>query len=173
MKRPGQNARGVFLTYPPTPSLGGKGGSTFPRLHLLQRGERVAAMPVKNIVRGQTVSARQLEGAKELRRDMTPAERILWKHLKANRLNGLHFRRQQIVHGYFADFLCHQYDLIVEVDGEIHDLQKEYDAQREGYLKSLGFRIIRFENEEVIKNLNRVLQRIIEECSGPIPRPLP
>ena len=128
-------------------------------------------MPVMNIVRGQTVSARQLEGAKELRCEMTPAERILWKHLKANRLNGLHFRRQQIIHGYFADFLCHQHDLIVEVDGGIHDLQKEYDAQREGYLKSLGFRIIRFKNEEVMKNLNRVLQRIIEECSGPIPRP--
>lgn len=121
-------------------------------------------MPVKNIVRGQKVSARQLHGAKELRREMTPAEKILWKRLKANKLNGLHFRRQQIVHGYFADFLCHQRDLIVEVDGGIHDLQQEYDAEREEYLRSLGFRIIRFTNEEVTKNLTGVLQRIVEEC---------
>ena len=77
-------------------------------------------MPVRNIVRGQKVSAKQLENAKELRREMTPAEKILWKHLKANRLNNLHFRRQQIVHGYFADFYCHQQDLIIEVDGSIH-----------------------------------------------------
>jgi very-short-patch-repair endonuclease len=121
-------------------------------------------MPIKNIVRGQKVSARQLERAKELRREMTPAEKILWKHLKANRLNGLHFRRQQIVHGYYPDFYCHQHELIVEVDGGIHELQKEYDAEREEYLKSLGFRIIRFRNEEITKNLNGVLQRIVEEC---------
>jgi very-short-patch-repair endonuclease len=62
-------------------------------------------MPVKNIVRGQRVSAKQLEGAIELRREMTPAEKVLWKEVKANKLNGLHFRRQQIVHGYFADFI--------------------------------------------------------------------
>lgn len=121
-------------------------------------------MPVKNIVRGQKVSTKQLERAKELRREMTPAEKILWKRLKANRLNGLHFRRQQIVHGYFVDFLCHQHELIVEVDGGIHDLQQEYDAEREEYLRSLGFRIIRFRNEEVMKNLEGVLQRIADAC---------
>jgi very-short-patch-repair endonuclease len=90
-----------------------------------------------------------LERAKELRRGMTPAEKILWKHLKANRLNGLHFRRQQVFHGYHPDFYCHQYELIVELDGGIHEFQKEYDAEREEYLKSLGFRIIRFTNEEI------------------------
>ncbi|MFZ5882585.1 MAG: endonuclease domain-containing protein [Chloroflexota bacterium] len=126
--------------------------------------EKTYLMPIRNIVRGQKVSARQLERAKELRREMTPAEKILWKHLKANRLNGLHFRRQQIIHGYFADFLCHQHDLIVEVDGGIHDLQQEYDAEREEYLRSLGFRIVRFRNEEVTKNLEGVLQRIVEAC---------
>ena len=120
-------------------------------------------MPVKNIVLGQRVSTKQLENAKELRREMTPAEKILWKHLKANRLDGLHFRRQQIVHGYFADFYCHQNEVIVEVDGGIHDLQKVYDAGREAYLRSLSFRIIRFTNEEINKNLKGVLQKIVEE----------
>jgi very-short-patch-repair endonuclease len=121
-------------------------------------------MSVKNIVRGQRVSARQLENAKELRRELTPAEKFLWKHLKANRLNGLHFRRQQIVHGYFADFYCHQHELIVEVDGGIHDHQQEYDADREEYLMNLGLRIIRFSNDEITKNLNGVLQNIVQEC---------
>jgi very-short-patch-repair endonuclease len=128
-------------------------------------------MPVRNIVRGQEVSAKQLEGAKELRREMTPAEKILWKKVKANRLNGLHFRRQQIVHGYFADFYCHQHELIVEVDGGIHELQKKYDAEREEYLNGLGFRIIRFTNNDIMKNLNGVLQKIVESIKGPNPNP--
>ena len=80
------------------------------------------SMSLKYIVRGQKVSAKRQTRAKELRREMTPAEKILWKELKANKLNGLHFRRQQIVHGYFADFYCHQHQLIVEVDGDVHDL---------------------------------------------------
>ena len=121
-------------------------------------------MPVKNIVRGQKVSAKQLENAKEVRREMTPAEKILWKQLKANRLNGLHFRRQQIVHGYFADFYCHQQELIVELDGSIHELQQEYDADRADYLIGLGFRIIRFTNDEIMKNLKGVLQKIVDNC---------
>ena len=121
-------------------------------------------MSVKNIVRGQNVSAKRLARAKELRREMTPAEKILWEELRANRLNGLHFRRQQVVHGYFADFYCHQHELIVEVDGDVHDLQEEYDAEREAYLITLGFCIIRFKNEEVVRNLNGVLSKIVEVC---------
>ena len=120
-------------------------------------------MPVKNIVRGQRVSTKQLGTAKELRGEMTPAETTLWKHLKANRLNGLHFRRQQIVHGYFVDFYCHQHDLIVEVDGGIHETQKVYDAEREAYLRALGFLVIRFTNQDVTINLKGVLQKIVEE----------
>ena len=121
-------------------------------------------MPVQNVVRGQRVFAKQLENAKELRREMTPAEKILWKEVKANKLYGLHFRRQQIVHGYFADFYCHQHELIVEVDGGIHQRQQEYDAEREEYLRVLGFRIIRFTNDEITENVRGVLQKIVEVC---------
>ena len=123
-------------------------------------------MPVKNIVRGQSVSYEMRERAKKLRREMTLAEKILWKEVRANRLGGLHFRRQQIIHDYFADFYCHQYELIVELDGGIHVLQKEYDAEREAYLTALGFRIIRFRNEEITENLKNVLQKIMDECKG-------
>ncbi|HXQ37110.1 MAG TPA: endonuclease domain-containing protein [Anaerolineales bacterium] len=121
-------------------------------------------MPVRNIVRGQEVSFEMLERAKKLRRGMTPQEKILWKELRTNKLNGLHFRRQQVVYGYFADFYCHQHELIVELDGGIHELQKEYDAEREAYLIALGFRIIRFTNEEVNNNLKGVLQKIVDAC---------
>jgi very-short-patch-repair endonuclease len=121
-------------------------------------------MPVKNIVRGQSVSYEVHERAKKLRREMTPAEKILWKELRTNKLNGLHFRRQQIIHGYFADFYCHQNELIVELDGRIHELQKEYDAEREEYLIAIGFRIIRFTNEEINENLKGVLQKIVDTC---------
>jgi len=121
-------------------------------------------MPVKNIVRGQKVSFEMHERAKKLRRDMTLAEKILWKELRANKLQGLHFRRQQIIHGYFPDFYCHQHELIVELDGEIHELQKEYDAEREAYLIALGFRIIHFKNDEVFKDLQNVLAKIVREC---------
>jgi very-short-patch-repair endonuclease len=121
-------------------------------------------MPVKNIVRGQKVSFEMHERAKNFRREMTPAEKILWKELRTNKLNGLHFRRQQIVHGYFADFYCHQHELIIELDGGVHEFQKVYDAQREEYLRALGFRIIRFTNEEITGNLKGVLQKIVDAC---------
>jgi len=121
-------------------------------------------MVVKNVVIGQRVSDKQREFAKKLRREMTHAEKILWVHLRTNKLNGLHFRRQQIVFGYFADFYCHQHALIVELDGGIHETQKEYDAERERHLKEHGFRILRFKNEEVERDLNGVLRKILEAC---------
>ena len=121
-------------------------------------------MPIKNIVRGQKVAYEMRERAKELRRSATPAEKILWKELRTNKLQGLHFRRQQIIHGYFADFYCHQQELIVELDGGIHEFQKEYDAEREAQLNALGFRVIRFTNDEIIKDLKTVLQKIIDAC---------
>jgi very-short-patch-repair endonuclease len=105
-----------------------------------------------------------LERAKKLRREMTLAENILWKELRTNKLNGLHFRRQQIIEGYIADFYCHQYALIVEVGGGIHDLQKEYDKDREKYFIARGFKIIRFANDELIKNKKSVLQKIVDAC---------
>jgi len=79
------------------------------------------AMPLKNIVTEQKVSKEKLQRAKELRREMTPAEKILWEELRANKL-GVHFRRQQVIAGFIVDFYCHRAGLVVEVDGDIHDL---------------------------------------------------
>ena len=121
-------------------------------------------MPVRNIVRGQSVSYKMHERATKLRHEMTPAEKILWRELKTNKLNGLYFRRQQIIDGYIADFYCHQHELIVELYCDIHGLQKEVDAERETYLIARGFRIIRFTNDEISKDLKGVWQKIVEAC---------
>ncbi len=122
-------------------------------------------MPVKNIVIGQSVSYEMHERAKKLRREMTPAEKILWKELRTNKLHGLHFRRQQIIDSYIADFYCHQHALIVEVDGCIHELREEYDGDREEYLVARGFRVLRFTNDDVKSDLAMVLNKILEACS--------
>jgi very-short-patch-repair endonuclease len=100
--------------------------------------------------------------AKELRKSMTEAEGILWKHLRNNRLSGLKFRRQHPLDIFIADFYCHKKRLIIELDGGIHDTfeQKEYDEGRTFELESKGYKILRFKNEEVINNIDGVLARI-------------
>jgi len=116
-------------------------------------------MPVKNIIPGQRVAKEKQQRARELRRDMTPAEKILWEELRANKL-GAHFRRQQVIEGFIVDFYCHKVALVVEVDGDIHDLQREEDARREKVLSELGLRVVRFGNDEVVRDLFAVVERI-------------
>ena len=77
-------------------------------------------MPIKNIIPGQRVAKEKLERARELRREMTPAEKILWHELRGNKL-GVHFRRQQIIEGFIVDFYCHQAGLVIELDGSVHE----------------------------------------------------
>ncbi|MBW4602485.1 MAG: endonuclease domain-containing protein [Calothrix sp. FI2-JRJ7] len=117
-----------------------------------------------NIVIGQNVTSTKRQRAKELRQNMTPEEKILWQHLRANRLNGFHFRRQQIIDGFIADFYCHAAALVVEVDGEIHEQQVEYDAERDEVLSARGLRLLRIKNQEVNQNLDQVLVRIAKAC---------
>jgi len=74
---------------------------------------------------------------------MTPAEKILWQELRGNKL-GVHFRRQQVIAGFIVEFYCHNAGLVVEVDGDIHDLQQEEDARRERVLSEVGLRVVRF-----------------------------
>ena len=111
------------------------------------------------IMPGQTVTKEKLQRARELRREMTPAEKILWQELRGNKL-GVHFRRQQVIAGFIVDFYCHKAGLVIEVDGDIHDLQQEEDARREKVLREMGLRIVRFGNEDVMKNLSAVVERI-------------
>jgi hypothetical protein len=81
------------------------------------------------IVQGQRVSATKLALAKQMRHEMTPAERVLWNKLRRNRCDGLHFLRQQVISGFVLDFYCDAARLAVEPDGAFHDF--EYDRRRE------------------------------------------
>ncbi|HKY52945.1 MAG TPA: DUF559 domain-containing protein [Anaerolineales bacterium] len=116
-------------------------------------------MPVKNIIPGQRVTKEKVERSHELRREMTPAEKRLWQEVRAKKL-GVRFRRQQIIAGFIVDFYCHKAALVVEVDGDIHDLQREEDTRRENVLREMGLTIIRFRNEDVIKDLPTVVGKI-------------
>ncbi|WP_414566109.1 MULTISPECIES: endonuclease domain-containing protein [unclassified Anabaena] len=117
-----------------------------------------------NIVIGQKIHPDKMQRAKELRRQMTPAEKILWQYLRGNRLNGLHFRRQQIIDGFIADFYCHAAKLVIELDGKIHEQQAEYDAERDKVLSARGLRFLRIKNELVQQELAQVLLLISQVC---------
>jgi len=97
--------------------------------------------------------------AKQLRRAMTRAETLLWRHLKANRLAGLGFRRQSPMGDYIADFVTHSCKLVVEVDGESHNFEERirHDERRDQWFASRGYRVLRFTNDDVMKNLEGVV----------------
>ena len=92
---------------------------------------------------------------------MTPAEKILWQEVRAKKLR-VRFRRQQVIAGFIVDFYCHKSALVVEVDGDVHDLQQDEDARREKALSELGLRIVRFRNDEVVRELSVVVGKIKE-----------
>ncbi len=95
---------------------------------------------------------------------MTAEEKILWQHLRTNRLNGLHFRRQQVIDGFIVDFYCHKARLVIEVDGSAHQHQVGYAAARDKVLTAGELRVLRIRNEAVRNRLEEVLARIAEVC---------
>ncbi len=123
-------------------------------------------MPAKNIVIGQKTSAAKVQAAKQLRQHMTPEENLLWQQLRRNQLDGLHFRRQQVIEGFIVDFYCHAAGLVIELDGPVHDQQIGYDEERDRVLAAHGLCIMRIKNEEVQRDLSQVLARIAAACRG-------
>jgi len=101
---------------------------------------------------------------RELRQELTKAEKILWAELRNRKLNGLKFRRQHPIDKFVLDFYCHERKLAIELDGSIHDgkLNKEYDEARTAMLGGLGIYTLRFRNDEVINNIESVLRKINE-----------
>jgi very-short-patch-repair endonuclease len=111
--------------------------------------------------------------AKSLRSGMTDAERKLWMHLRAHRLQRYKFKRQQPLVPYIADFVCLNARLIVEVDGSQH-LESPRDAKRDDWFKANEFRVLRFWNDQVLQETEAVLEeilRVMEET--PLPNPSP
>ncbi|MCD8179542.1 MAG: endonuclease domain-containing protein [Tannerellaceae bacterium] len=100
--------------------------------------------------------------AKTMRMNPTEAEEYLWNHLGTERFKGFRFRRQHPILFFIADFYCHTYKLVIEVDGGYHTLkeQYEYDQEREQELRELGITVLRFTNKKVLNNISHVLQTI-------------
>lgn len=111
--------------------------------------------------------------AKELRVRSTDAERLLWSHVRAHRLNGYKFKRQQPTGRFVVDFVCFDARLIVEVDGGQHSEAAAKDSARDSALAAQGFRVLRLWNNEVLGNIDGVLQRIVDFLPpSPPPSPL-
>ena len=99
--------------------------------------------------------------ARELRRDETNAEKLVWNILRARRLGGLKFRRQHVVGAYIADFICLPARLIIEIDGDTHD-DPESDAKRTAELERAGYKVIRFWNSYVYDRESAVADMILD-----------
>lgn len=110
------------------------------------------------------------ERARDLRKQPTKAEAWLWKAIKNRALGGYKFRRQQPIEGYIVDFVCLDLMLVVEIDGDIHKSQRDYDAVREKDLTTMGFKVIRFHNEEVLTNVDSVKEAIFDVCHSLTPK---
>ena len=100
--------------------------------------------------------------ARELRKNMKEAERALWKHLRLRQLGGYKFRRQQPMGRYIVDFVCLERRLIVEVDGGHHCEQLAYDLERDTWLEKQGFSILRFWDNQVLKEIESVKEVILD-----------
>jgi very-short-patch-repair endonuclease len=111
-------------------------------------------MPLKR------ANPKSYELARQLRKEPTPAEARLWIALRGNKLNGVNFRRQHAIGKYIVDFCALKKKLAIELDGSQHLEQSEYDIQRTAYLESQGYKVLRFWNEQVGKDIESVIHSI-------------
>lgn len=107
--------------------------------------------------------------AKELRKNSTDAERALWRQLRAHRLLGYKFRRQQPIGRYIVDFVCFEKHLIIELDGGQHAEQVAYDEERSAWLQAHEFQVLRFWNHDVLQDTEAVMGVILRECERKAP----
>jgi len=111
-----------------------------------------------------TDRATLLARAREMRRNPTEPEKRLWRHLSASQLGGHKFRRQAVIDYYIADFFCPLKKLIVEVDGDTHDIDSDF--KRDDWLRKKGYRTVRFSNLDVMGNMDGVLLALVEVLDG-------
>ena len=100
--------------------------------------------------------------ARNLRKELTPAESKLWAYLRGCKINRVYFRRQHAIGKFVTDFCALKARLIIEVDGSQHIDQEEYDSERTEFLESKGFRVLRFWNSDVMNKIDDVMRAILE-----------
>jgi very-short-patch-repair endonuclease len=115
--------------------------------------------------------ASTLPTAKILRNNMTKCEKLLWEKLNLKQVCGLRFRRQHPIDFFIADFYCHEARLVIEIDGEIHNQQREYDDGRSAEMEKYFVKVIRFTNSEVENNIDNVIIKIANEINSRIKSP--
>lgn len=108
-------------------------------------------------------SKNSLTNAKELRTNQTDCENIFWQKIRAKRLEGIKFRRQVPIGNYIVDFLAFSKKLVIELDGSQHFDNIDYDNKRTEDLKRLGYKVLRFWDNDIINNIDGVLLKILEE----------
>jgi very-short-patch-repair endonuclease len=137
-------------TRPPPPPLAGEGWGGGQQTRTEERGPN------------WQVSTRQRARARELRANSTDAERLIWAALRAHRTKGAHFRRQVPIGPYIVDFVCHACGLVIELDGGQHfeSKQEQRDGRRDAFIASKRFRVLRFNNYDVLTNRDGVLETI-------------
>jgi very-short-patch-repair endonuclease len=113
------------------------------------------------------MTSERIEFARALRHQSTRAEDLLWARLRGSRFHGAKFKRQVPFDRYFVDFYCHAAKLAVEIDGSQHEWFAGYDEGRTGVLERMGVHVIRFSNDEVCGELDKVLERIGEALRSP------
>ena len=133
--------------------------------------------PLRGGIEGGGCELVSIERARQMRRDATIPERAIWRLLKTFRDQGFHFRRQVQIGKYYADIACHHAKLVIEVDGDTHAIGRgpEYDAQRDAFMRERGFEIIRFSNDDLMKNpegVFSVIEKVLTEVT-PTPDPSP
>ncbi len=122
-------------------------------------------MKKQSMITEQKVNPAKVKFSKRLRSHMTKSEEILWQRLRRSQVEGVHFRRQQVLFGFIADFYSHSKRLVIEVDGKIHNERVKEDKKRETVFLDNGITVIRFKNEEVETQIDKVLQKISETIS--------
>ncbi len=112
--------------------------------------------------RKQATPRHLLAASRALRREMTPQEKRLWAYLRHRRLGGLKFRRQPVVDRFITDYFCHAAQLVVELDGSVHQTpeQQVHDAERQALLEMQGYRVLRFTNDQIDTDLDTALSII-------------
>ncbi len=103
--------------------------------------------------------------AREMRKSQTPSEKKIWNILKNRQVNDLKFLRQKILGEFIVDFYCNEIKLVIEIDGEIHDTQKERDNERDFYLKEkFNLKIIRYKNNFILKNeIEKIKAKLLKD----------
>ena len=142
------------------PTFGKGGAHTAPTLG--EEEARAARGAVHGMHTANTRIYARLKGySKEMRAEPTTAERVLWRALRGNKA-GTHFRRQHVLGNFIVDLVSLDRRLVIEVDGDMHDHQQEEDALRTEWLNQIGFHVLRFRNEEVLRHMSSVVETIKE-----------